>query len=64
MCPLSFPSFQRKYIAFSIGLGTDRITLHQRMILSLRQRDQSERNFMEEIKKMREDIKVLVYSPS
>ncbi|CAD1471856.1 unnamed protein product, partial [Heterotrigona itama] len=49
----------RKYIAFSIGLGTDRITLHQRMILSLRQRDQSERNFMEEIKKMQEDIKVL-----
>ncbi|KAK9294183.1 hypothetical protein QLX08_011111 [Tetragonisca angustula] len=50
---------QRKYIAFSIGLGTDRITLRQRMILSLRQRDQSERNFMEEIQKMQEDIKSL-----
>lgn len=50
---------ERKYIAFSIGLGTDRITLRQRMILSLRQRDQSERNFMEEIQKMQEDVKNL-----
>ncbi|XP_043578942.1 inositol 1,4,5-triphosphate receptor associated 2-like isoform X1 [Bombus pyrosoma] len=47
---------ERKYIAFSIGLSTDRITLHRRMALSLRQRDQSERNFMNEIQKMQEDI--------
>ncbi|XP_043509862.1 uncharacterized protein LOC122528616 isoform X2 [Frieseomelitta varia] len=56
---LSENELERKYIAFSIGLGTDRITLRQRMILSLRQRDQSERNFMEEIQKMQEDIKSL-----
>ncbi|KOX80911.1 Lymphoid-restricted membrane protein [Melipona quadrifasciata] len=56
---LSENELERKYIAFSIGLGTDRITLRQRMILSLRQRDQSERNFMEEIQKMQEDVKNL-----
>ncbi|XP_016919035.2 uncharacterized protein LOC108002096 isoform X1 [Apis cerana] len=50
---------ERKYIAFSIGLGSDRITLHRRMVLSLRQRDQSERNFMNEIQRMQEDIKDL-----
>lgn len=50
---------ERKYIAFSIGLGSDRITLHRRMVLSLRQRDQSERNFMNEIQRIQEDIKDL-----
>ncbi|OAD53623.1 Lymphoid-restricted membrane protein [Eufriesea mexicana] len=50
---------ERKYIAFSIGVSTDRITLHRRMALSLRQRDQSERNFMNEIQKIQDDIKGL-----
>ncbi|CAL7945826.1 unnamed protein product [Xylocopa violacea] len=50
---------ERKYVAFSIGLCTDRITLQRRMALSLRQRDQSERNFMYEIQKMQDDIKDL-----
>lgn len=31
------------------------------MVLSLRQRDQSERNFMNEIQRMQEDIKVRYY---
>ncbi|PBC30927.1 Lymphoid-restricted membrane protein [Apis cerana cerana] len=53
---------ERKYIAFSIGLGSDRITLHRRMVLSLRQRDQSERNFMNEIQRMQEDIKKIKFT--
>ncbi|XP_017876151.1 uncharacterized protein LOC108622639 isoform X3 [Ceratina calcarata] len=50
---------ERKYIAFSIGLSADRITLKRRMALYLRQRDQSERNFMYEIQKVQEGIKDL-----
>ncbi|CAK9830817.1 Inositol 1,4,5-triphosphate receptor associated 2 [Anthophora retusa] len=50
---------ERKYVAFSIGLATDRITLQRRYGLSLRQRDQSERNFMEEIKRMQRDLQDL-----
>ncbi|XP_076751142.1 uncharacterized protein LOC143423590 [Xylocopa sonorina] len=50
---------ERKYVAFSIGLCTDRITLQRRMALSLRQRDQSEQNFMREIQRMQDDIKDL-----
>ncbi|XP_076178613.1 uncharacterized protein LOC143152408 isoform X2 [Ptiloglossa arizonensis] len=50
---------ERRYIAFSIGLSTDRITLHRRLTLSRRQRDLSERNFTSEIKKMQEDIQEL-----
>ncbi|XP_029034093.1 uncharacterized protein LOC114871813 isoform X1 [Osmia bicornis bicornis] len=56
---LSENELELKYIAFSIGLSTDRITLHRRMALSLRQRDQSERNFTDEIQKMQEDIQEL-----
>ncbi|XP_076279340.1 uncharacterized protein LOC143208642 isoform X2 [Lasioglossum baleicum] len=50
---------ERKYIAFSIGLGTDRITLQRRVAMSRRQRDLSEQNFEDEIQKLQEEIKDL-----
>ncbi|XP_031837480.1 uncharacterized protein LOC116429118 isoform X2 [Nomia melanderi] len=50
---------ERKYIAFSIGLGTDRITLHRRVMMSRRQRDLSEQNFANEIQKLQEEIEDL-----
>ncbi|XP_015436831.1 PREDICTED: LOW QUALITY PROTEIN: uncharacterized protein LOC107192146 [Dufourea novaeangliae] len=50
---------ERKYIAFSIGLGTDRITLQRRMMWSLRQRDLAEKNFKHEIEDLEEEIKKL-----
>nr|XP_003703860.1 PREDICTED: uncharacterized protein LOC100879678 [Megachile rotundata] len=56
---LSENELELKYVAFSIGLSTDRITLQRRMALSLRQRDQSERNFTDEVQKMQEDIQGL-----
>ncbi|XP_054005852.1 inositol 1,4,5-triphosphate receptor associated 2-like isoform X2 [Hylaeus anthracinus] len=56
---ISENELERRYIAFSIGLSTDRITLHRRLILSRRQRDLSERNFTGEIQKMQEDIQEL-----
>lgn len=56
---LSENELELKYVAFSIGLSTDRITLQRRMALSLRQRDQTERNFTDEVQKMQEDIQGL-----
>ncbi|XP_076658406.1 uncharacterized protein LOC143362277 isoform X2 [Halictus rubicundus] len=50
---------ERKYIAFSIGLGTDRITLQRRVAMSRRQRDLSEQNFEHEIQKLQEEIRDL-----
>lgn len=47
---------ERKYIAFSIGLGIDRITLHRRLSLSRRNRDLAERNLAGEIQQMHGDI--------
>ncbi|KZC15101.1 hypothetical protein WN55_06597 [Dufourea novaeangliae] len=52
---------ERKYIAFSIGLGTDRITLQRRMMWSLRQRDLAEKNFKHEIEDLEEEIKVRLF---
>ncbi|XP_076620019.1 uncharacterized protein LOC143341154 isoform X1 [Colletes latitarsis] len=56
---LSENELERRYIAFSIGLSIDRITLHRRLTLSRRQRDLSERNFTNEIQGMQEDIQEL-----
>ncbi|XP_076245109.1 uncharacterized protein LOC143185757 isoform X2 [Calliopsis andreniformis] len=50
---------ERKYLAFSIGLSTDRITLQRRMSFSRRNRDLAERNLMSEIQQMYEDIEEL-----
>ncbi|XP_078048382.1 uncharacterized protein LOC144475881 isoform X2 [Augochlora pura] len=50
---------ERKYIAFSIGLGTDRITLERRVAMSQSQRDLSEQNFAQEIQKLQEEIENL-----
>ncbi|XP_043266831.1 uncharacterized protein [Venturia canescens] len=50
---------ERKFIALSVGLVTDRVTLHRRVALSIRQRDQSERNLSCEIQKMHQDIQDL-----
>nr|XP_033326161.1 lymphoid-restricted membrane protein-like isoform X1 [Megalopta genalis]XP_033326162.1 lymphoid-restricted membrane protein-like isoform X1 [Megalopta genalis] len=50
---------ERKYIAFSIGLGTDRITLQRRVAMSQSQRDLSEQNFAQEIQKLQEEIENL-----
>ncbi|XP_076669114.1 uncharacterized protein LOC143369266 isoform X2 [Andrena cerasifolii] len=51
---------ERKYIAFSIGLGIDRITLHRRLSLSRRNRDLAERNLAGEIQQMHGDIEQLL----
>ncbi|XP_032673235.1 uncharacterized protein LOC116845069 isoform X3 [Odontomachus brunneus] len=56
---LSEFELQKKYTAFSLCLCTDRVTLLQRMELSLRQRDQSERNLACEVQKMQQDIQEL-----
>ncbi|XP_011501227.1 PREDICTED: probable serine/threonine-protein kinase DDB_G0282963 [Ceratosolen solmsi marchali] len=56
---LSEDELKKKYTAFSIGLGTDRMTLSKRMILSRRHRDQAEKNFTNEVSKMQQDIKEL-----
>lgn len=47
---------ERKYTAFSIGLGTDRITLSRRMGLAVHQRDLAERNLGSELERMKRDI--------
>ncbi|XP_024941204.1 uncharacterized protein LOC107268139 isoform X4 [Cephus cinctus] len=56
---LSDEDLERKYTALSVGLGTDRVTLPKRMALSLRQRDQAEKNLGREVQKMHEDIQAL-----
>lgn len=55
-------SLQKRYTAFSLCLCTDRVTLPQRMELSLRQRDQSERNLVCEVQKMQQDIQASEHS--
>ncbi|XP_018369157.1 PREDICTED: uncharacterized protein LOC108765104 isoform X3 [Trachymyrmex cornetzi] len=50
---------QKKYIAFSLCLCTERLTLPRRTALSLRQRDQSEKNLSNEVRKMQRDIQEL-----
>ncbi|XP_046599143.1 uncharacterized protein LOC107220650 isoform X8 [Neodiprion lecontei] len=53
---ISEDELERKYTALSIGLGTDRATLPRRLALSLRQRDQAERNLATEVGRMQRDI--------
>ncbi|XP_029674352.1 uncharacterized protein LOC115242296 isoform X8 [Formica exsecta] len=53
---LSELELQKRYIVFSLCLCTDRVTLSRRVAMSLRQRDQSERNFSCEVQKMQQDI--------
>ncbi|XP_011345233.2 uncharacterized protein LOC105283844 isoform X2 [Ooceraea biroi] len=50
---------QKRYIAFSLCLCTDRVTLPRRVAMSLRQRDQSEKNLSNEVQKMQQDIQDL-----
>ncbi|XP_011067438.1 PREDICTED: uncharacterized protein LOC105153961 isoform X2 [Acromyrmex echinatior] len=50
---------QKKYIAFSLCLCTERLTLPRRIAMSLRQRDQSEKNLSYEVRKMQQDIQEL-----
>ncbi|XP_029165443.1 uncharacterized protein LOC114936427 isoform X5 [Nylanderia fulva] len=47
---------QKRYIVFSLCLCTDRVTLSRRVAISLRQRDQSEKNLSCEVQKMQQDI--------
>ncbi|XP_014469577.1 PREDICTED: uncharacterized protein LOC106741772 isoform X2 [Dinoponera quadriceps] len=56
---LSEFELQKRYTAFSLCLCTDRLTLSRRMEVSLRQRDQSERNLACEVQKMQQDIQEL-----
>ncbi|XP_046599135.1 uncharacterized protein LOC107220650 isoform X1 [Neodiprion lecontei] len=56
---ISEDELERKYTALSIGLGTDRATLPRRLALSLRQRDQAERNLATEVGRMQRDIQAL-----
>ncbi|XP_029165441.1 uncharacterized protein LOC114936427 isoform X3 [Nylanderia fulva] len=50
---------QKRYIVFSLCLCTDRVTLSRRVAISLRQRDQSEKNLSCEVQKMQQDIQEL-----
>ncbi|XP_011693811.1 PREDICTED: uncharacterized protein LOC105453499 isoform X3 [Wasmannia auropunctata] len=50
---------QKKYTAFSLCLSIDRLTLPRRTAMSIRQRDQSERNLSYEVRKMQQDIQEL-----
>ncbi|KAH0557966.1 hypothetical protein KQX54_013304 [Cotesia glomerata] len=50
---------ERKYVAFSLGLCTDRLTLSRRKTLSQRRRDQTERNFTNEVTRMQQSIEEL-----
>ncbi|CAL1685492.1 unnamed protein product [Lasius platythorax] len=56
---LSELELQKRYIVFSLCLCTDRVTLSRRVALSLRQRDQSEKNLSCEVRKMQQDIQEL-----
>ncbi|XP_072746042.1 uncharacterized protein [Anoplolepis gracilipes] len=56
---LSELELQKRYIVFSLCLCTDRVTLSRRVAMSLRQRDQSEKNLCCEVQKMLQDIQEL-----
>ncbi|KAL6265416.1 hypothetical protein P5V15_002212 [Pogonomyrmex californicus] len=56
---LSEFELQKRYIAFSLCLCIDRLTLPQRVAMSLRQRDQSEKNLSCEVQKMQQGIQEL-----
>ncbi|KAL6436956.1 hypothetical protein ACFW04_004944 [Cataglyphis niger] len=56
---LSELELQKRYTVFSLCLCTDRVTLSRRVALSLRQRDQSEKNLSCEVQKMLQDIQDL-----
>ncbi|XP_011251629.1 uncharacterized protein LOC105248507 isoform X3 [Camponotus floridanus] len=56
---LSELELQKRYIVFSLCLCTDRLTLSRRIALSVRQRDQSEKNLSWEVQKMQQDIQEL-----
>ncbi|XP_057340676.1 uncharacterized protein LOC130677824 isoform X2 [Microplitis mediator] len=49
---------ERKYVAFSLGLCTDRLTLSRRKTLSQRRRDQTERNLANEVTRMQQSIEI------
>ncbi|XP_020283673.1 uncharacterized protein LOC109854705 isoform X4 [Pseudomyrmex gracilis] len=57
---LSELEMQKKYTAFSLCLCVDRLTLPQRVAISLQQRDQSEKNFLREMEKVKQNIQDLV----
>ncbi|XP_039302565.1 uncharacterized protein LOC105194543 isoform X2 [Solenopsis invicta] len=50
---------QKKYTAFSLCLCVDRLTLPRRIAMSIRQRDQSEKNLSSEVENMQQDIQEL-----
>ncbi|KYQ57008.1 Protein SAAL1 [Trachymyrmex zeteki] len=52
---------QKKYTAFSLCLCIERLTLPRRTAMSLRQRDQSEKNLSYEVRKMQQDIQASEY---
>ncbi|XP_058789433.1 uncharacterized protein LOC131663213 isoform X3 [Phymastichus coffea] len=56
---LSEEELKKKYTAFSVGLGADRMTLSKRITLSRRFRDQDEKNLQMEVSKMEKSIKDL-----
>ncbi|XP_044015773.1 uncharacterized protein LOC122857589 isoform X2 [Aphidius gifuensis] len=56
---LSEEELERKYLAFSIGVLTDKGTLFRRREISIRQRDQTENNLVSEIFQMQHDIQAL-----
>ncbi|XP_039302574.1 uncharacterized protein LOC105194543 isoform X7 [Solenopsis invicta] len=51
---------QKKYTAFSLCLCVDRLTLPRRIAMSIRQRDQSEKNLSSEVENMQQDIQDIV----
>ncbi|XP_034939832.1 uncharacterized protein [Chelonus insularis] len=55
---LSEADIEKKYLAFSLGLSTDRLTLTRRRAFSLRQRDQTEHNLANEITRMSQNVKI------
>ncbi|XP_067209273.1 uncharacterized protein [Linepithema humile] len=56
---LSELELQKRYIAFSLCLCTDRVTLPQRVSMSLRQRNQTEKNLVCEVQRMQQAIQEL-----
>ncbi|XP_015112890.1 uncharacterized protein LOC107038357 [Diachasma alloeum] len=53
---LTEEDLERKFVAFSLGLCTDRVTLPRRRALALRQRDYTEHDLAVEIAKMQQSI--------
>ncbi|XP_063989403.1 uncharacterized protein LOC135168800 isoform X2 [Diachasmimorpha longicaudata] len=53
---LTEEELERKFVAFSLGLCTDRVTLPRRRALALRQRDYTEHDLAVEIAKMHQSI--------